>query len=567
MTARPHARVTTILMAIALVTGVVACGNDDDDATTAEATEEPATTTGTTTLPSGAESSTSPETTETTTASTSSPETTSPETTSEPTSPPTTDPVCGPYGPLVTNDLNDRCEPVETFGPGFAADAAWNGAAAGRCVADMVAVPNELIVAVDPSAPALSEEVQAVIDQLGALPEPIAAHAGEALGDQPAQLVVLDPVAPDQFVDLNRVASLIPSLQRAGRSVDLNYLEPLQPNNGFRPVDDPTPAEGAVMDVFGGAEGKIVAVIDSPDEAHYPYDVDGNKYVDEDHGHGIFVSSIIKRSQATVDLYGVVPSTTGSVNPSVLGTGRWAPMTFSDAEIIDALGGVNLETSIVNMSLGGVGCPETGIGDRLALARIMNNMRLKNSTLRFVAAAGNNGADVVHFPAGWRHPALLTIADQIRAAAQSQNPPFDESEAEQIATEIKDMYYDLGSVIFAVGSLEEGGEARSDFSNYGCWVNAAAYGRNQIGEYPTVAYGPSPSTTTTLPDGSLGTYALWSGTSFATANFTAALATGIFAADPTAVHTETGARLLDYGLLADDFGQLGDCPNNLPTTP
>jgi hypothetical protein len=127
-----------------------------------------------------------------------------------------------------------------------------------------------------------------------------------------------------------------------------------------------------------------------------------------------------------------------------------------------------------------------------------------------------------------------------------------------VAQDVVNMSSYMHDVMYAVGSLDANGQ-RSDFSNYGCWVNAAAFGRDVFGEYPTGAYGANPSTTTTLADGSLGTYAQWSGTSFATANFTAALAAN-------AVGTQNGAQILTDGLGAVGIGQPGDCAQTVPTT-
>jgi hypothetical protein len=83
------------------------------------------------------------------------------------------------------------------------------------------------------------------------------------------------------------------------------------------------------------------------------------------------------------------------------------------------------------------------------------------------------------------------------------------------------------------------------FSNCGAWVNAVAFGNQQVGVYPAAVPGGYPS-----PDPDKD-YAIWSGTSFAAANFTAALVAGLFDADPTAIHDGTGARQKPNGL---------DCP-------
>jgi hypothetical protein len=188
----------------------------------------------------------------------------------------------------------------------------------------------------------------------------------------------------------------------------------------------------------------------------------------------------------------------------------------------------------VNLSLGGVGCLATAtaqeLGDRLALARVMDNMRLGDDSLQFVAAAGNNGLDVLHFPAAWRHADVTSgLTDAIRNSSN-----VDPVDAAAIADEIAAMHDGLGRVIYAVGSVESSNRSTSDYSNCGVWVNAAAFGSKQVGEYPS-----SPTA-----------FASWSGTSFATANFTAALVSNSVGPDSSNPDAITGAYLTDATGLA-----------------
>jgi hypothetical protein len=511
-------------MTLALMTGAVACGGDDDNASKDESQSQ--------------EQSGIPPTTGTV-------------------SPPTTgtaatDP-CKPFGSLTPGDggLNDRCVPVGAeLGPAFSASAQWGT----PTCPDMVVVPEELIVAIGPSfAGTLDDALKDVVAELGAL--------GIGAVDQPPFSEQAGIVATSG-ASFAQVENALSSLQRVGRSVDFNYLEPLQPNNGFRPDDDPAPPDEAAAQqnvVFGGADGKRVTVIDSPSgSAAYSLDVDGNGLVDEDNGHGVFVKSIIDRSGATVDLIGVPPTTVTSNNPSVLASGRWAPMMFSDAELIVALESVTKNTDVVNLSLGGVGCPMTEpAGGRLALARVMDTMSKGSDVLRFVAAAGNNGADVLHFPAAWRHPdvtAYLTAAMPSSPLVDFPDPRpgavaplFSAQEATDTIAEIEQMHESLAPVIYAVGSVEEDSSVSRD-SNCGIWINAIAYGTHRLGLYP---YG----------GGDALDLAVWSGTSFATANFTAAYVAGAFnnpapSVAATAIDI-TGAKEVD-GL---------DCPPPPTTSP
>ena len=58
------------------------------------------------------------------------------------------------------------------------------------------------------------------------------------------------------------IRDTIPTLQGQGYSVDLDYLEPLMPNNGFHPDGNPTPAaEPAPPEGDAGVES--VLVVDS----------------------------------------------------------------------------------------------------------------------------------------------------------------------------------------------------------------------------------------------------------------------------------------------------------------
>jgi hypothetical protein len=289
------------------------------------------------------------------------------------------------------------------------------------------------------------------------------------------------------------------------------------------------------------------------------YDLNQNGFSDEDHGHGAFVGSIAGRSGANVRLEPVTPNSVRPNNPSVLSSGRWTPMMIEDADIIHALDVISQDlqsgaatTSIVNMSLGGVGCPavdsgfEWGIGERIALARKMDNLlgaaAASEITLTYVAAAGNNGVNVLHFPAAWRNVDVATAYAPFVDAA--------------VNTEIQDMHARLIDAIFAVGSVDavdsspSSADARSIYSNCGPWVNAVAYGTQQVGAYP--ASTPGGFAVANVAEGldpELD-YATWSGTSFAAANFTATLASGFFDSpnNLAAIHSDTGARLMPSGL-------------------
>ena len=320
---------------------------------------------------------------------------------SAPCNPPAPD-ECDPVGHLVEFELNDRCAPGEGLDQDWGEvlqnvdTGIWTSTVCGPDVL-LTAMSDQLLVTVDigGNAGQAADEVRRRLNELG-----IAAQSDP---DDPSQIACLVTVAE---VEPKEILQLLPLLQGEGFSVDLNYLEPLAPNNGFRPFDNPVPAEDPGLASAAG-QGVRVLVVDSSGDPSV-YDVDGNGLVDEDHGHGAFVASIIQREApaAEVLLVGVESSA------PLLASGRWAPMLFSDYDIITAM-----ETAIflsdlppfdlINISLGGAGCVQSdlgiGSGERIALARAMRTLAVPGEST-FVAAAGNDGGDVKHFPAAWRDP-------------------------------------------------------------------------------------------------------------------------------------------------------------------
>src|SRR4051794_7756282 len=408
---------------------------------------------------------------------------------------------CDPIGTLMTLDLNDRCVGAEgeffdkeefaglLIKLGYWVDQSCpNGAL-------VVAQPNQVLVAVaDPSH--LDASVTEVV---GKLP-------GSAANTD--FKTNLSQVIDVRNVQVDNILKQLPSLQGEGYSTDLNYLEPVQPNYGFRPADDPHPAAGNQVPDTGAGGAPSILVLDSTDDASL-YDVDGNGFVDEDHGHGVFVRSIIQRQApgAAVTLQAV----TSSANR--LASGRWFPMMFSDADLIrdmephfssDPEGPFKIDTSFaaVNLSLGGAGCTTSafgyGVGERLALAREMDAFWQKDNNMRFVSAAGNDhGYDLKlefkHFPAAWRdQTATNELATQVDAVNNGDTTAGDE---------IRQIHERLANAVIAVAASDG-----LDYTNCGDWINAVARGTE------TGNYGPGLAT--------------WRGTSFATANESANVAQG-----------------------------------------
>ena len=413
--------------------------------------------------------------------------------------------VCGPLGTLKTYTLNDRCnygllDPEAVTDTLLVAGLRQAGlfatltlcAGQGLSATPIAAVPDELLVTA--SGPQrLGEAVAQVSQRLNG-----SVVGVETLNPFAATLRLRGGILSEAFL-----REIIPTLQGRGFSTDLNYLEPALPNYRFRPTDNPVRADKPA--IGKGGQGRVL-VVDSPaDElpaapgvtttgALVDYDLDGNGFVDEDHGHGVYVAALIEQlaPKAEVVLAGV--------NGAHLSdSARWSPMVFSDADVIAAIGqafgltatGVERPFDVVNLSLGGAGC--AGIGSRLALGRFLRDLaELSASTTGirpvYVAAAGNDGANVKHFPAAWRDKPTMQVA----ALAVDLVGPSG------AGSEIRAIQAALEAGMIAVGS-RTGGE-RDSFSNCGPWVNAVAAGTDTVSRYPS-------------PTG----WATWSGTSFATA--------------------------------------------------
>jgi hypothetical protein len=104
---------------------------------------------------------------------------------------------------------------------------------------------------------------------------------------------------------------------------------------------------------------------------------------------------------------------------------------------------------------------------------------------------------VKHFPAAWRHRPTIQLTALL---VDLVSPPG-------AGAEIRAIQAALEAGVVAVGSRTDGG--RDSFSNCGTWVNAVAAGKGSVSRYRS-------------PTG----WARWSGTSFATARVSAAIAGG-----------------------------------------
>ncbi len=429
---------------------------------------------------------------------------------------------CGPLGTLIVYQLNDRCD----YGTGLdpmkvtnatvvsALSKAGLFATRTRCrdgsLVPVVAAPDQLLISAE-TGERLGAGVETVRrllkDSVEGDPRPVNALASR-LFLRPGTLTA------------SFMRTVIPSLQGRGFSVDLNYLEPAMPNNSFHPFDNPMPAKAAPTGE--GGQGRVLVVDSPPQEALYDldgrfgplvvYDTEPNKKVDEDHGHGVFVASLVKRYAPGAEVF-----LAGVVGRRVLSITRWTPMLFSDADLIRSMGvafalsssgtAVKRSFNVVNLSLGGAGCD--GIAARLPLGRFMRALAIlaaRNTEIMplYVSAAGNDGADVKHFPAAWRdQPTIERAADAVDLALGGGAPTVPGNQIRQIQAFLQKQQH-------AVGSWRAG--VKDSFSNCGTWVDGIAPGAKALSRYP------SPRT---------GDWASWSGTSFATPQVSALEAGGL----------------------------------------
>lgn len=507
-------RASIRLVAVALI-ALAACGGDDDDDTSGTGATSPASSSS---APTATTSPVTTSPTETTAVPAPSTESTASETTVPSTGPtlPTSDDPCTDIDPsarLVENQLNDRCSfnligADEPLPPGV---AKFELTCSDGIVIDLVAAPQRLLLSVDdPSPGSLDEALAALVDLAEGLDLALLVEDVEQIGDTTAVVPLRDPL-PEDFVQTTLL-----ELQGDGFSVDLDYLEPVLPNDAFRPTDDAEAAGASETTQEGGEDpneasgraGARVLVLDSTDDPA-GYDVfPGNNKPDEDHGHGAFVTGLIER---------LAPSASVTLQPvewQDLAPGRrWSPMWFNDSDIIRALQNARAADgedpyNIVNLSLGGPGCP--GAAMRLNLLQeLVHFQRSQGNETVFLAAAGNDGAmaqdrrTTLHFPAALRNvEAFDSFANDISAATGST----------AAGDHLMSLVCELYPSIHAVGSGSSG--APESYSNIGDWIDLWANGTDQISRYPF------------YDGGWTEIEAKWSGTSFATARATAAFASG-----------------------------------------
>jgi subtilisin family serine protease len=189
-----------------------------------------------------------------------------------------------------------------------------------------------------------------------------------------------------------------------------------------------------------------------PDVLHVPFNPHGPG-TDDDTGdfHGTAVAGVIAAAANGAEGVGIAPDA-DIMAVRWLEGGPWEDECAQTSLAIDAIHyAVDKGADVINASWGGAG-DDPDLKDAIQYAA--------NHHVLFVAAAGNEGTSVPHYPAAYDVPNLISV-----------------------------------------GAIQADGEL-TDFSNYGSWVDISAPGATIIAP---VADAPQPGP---------NDYGLWSGTSF-----------------------------------------------------
>ena len=504
--ARRARRAVTASLALTLLATAAACGNGDDGPPDASATEA-SVAESSSAESSSAESSSA----ESSSAESSSAESSSAESSSAESSSASVDGWFGvDIGPANLDAVLDELGAVE---PG---DVTTTGCEA------MPYVENEVLVYLAPRLREGEEReanevtaTSAIRDALLAVEISLAdasdnvflSDDAQAVAGAPGPVFLLRTVEPISIAAVAQANAALLDIAEfgGGVAIDVNHIAPFLPIGTFHPGSDPVWADVPSEASDDTDLVHSVLVVDTPEESSISYDEwsevwssdvanpvatsrGGDQKVDFVAGHGPFVVDIIERgaTEPPVELSEVIP-----------GDG-WPGFLFDASDLFTSLMGslgddgsvprrFTTRFDLINFSLGLFGCTD----DRhpvlhLVLADILdpNNYVVElelepDDTTYFVAAAGNDGTQREHFPAAFANDGDV-----------------------------------VGEHTIAVGALAEdeeaNGQAAACYSNWG-WVSVWA---------PGTATAVFPKA---WPDSSSG-YATWSGTSFAAANVTRALA-------------------------------------------
>jgi hypothetical protein len=332
---------------------------------------------------------------------------------------------------------------------------------------------------------------------------------------------------------------VVHALQNQGVAIDFDYLHAPLPNYQPKPDDIPTPAPGDPNIQLGKTAGTIAVVdvgVDSWEGFTVqpsPFTPNAALHVDpfaavEYHNHGPFIADLLHRyaAAATVELW---PVAGAAENPS---SGSAAiPGAIDEFSLLSAIAGAthrqrvgdkfvypDKALEILNLSLGGYGC---GVYPHAALAALLAE---NAAHTLYVAAAGNDGEEHYLFPAAFAAgnqlvtevanrpaPPQGVVDDVATALGSTPNSSLAiVGKLDELITRVAGAMVSVGSATpqdewpatLATDKADPNGDC---FSNRGSWVLAWAPGAFQISRLDE-----------------RGWY-YWSGTSFATPRFSAAV--------------------------------------------
>jgi hypothetical protein len=323
------------------------------------------------------------------------------------------------------------------------------------------------------------------------------------------------------------------ALQRAGVAIDREYIAAPLPNYQPKPdsapvldVGAPAPPDGVdpgdgdgvrVVVVDVGTTAADTAVLDASSDYVAAADLARFQAFDASsiyREHGGFAASLVDRylPAARVELWPLpaAPLLEADPNPGVAESDLLAVLAA-------AVGRRTVGTSwtltdvpeMVNLSLGGYGCVDLA---HLTLAALLDEITAGGSSL-VAAAAGNDGTADLVFPAAFASDEVVAeIATVVAQAPVDPDIASAAAGANLTTSAVSPLLERVTSYVTSVGSAtdpgdpEFGGASPDCFSNSG-WVDIFTPGADQVAGYSASSTG----------------WASWSGTSFATPRFVAAI--------------------------------------------
>jgi hypothetical protein len=260
-----------------------------------------------------------------------------------------------------------------------------------------------------------------------------------------------------------------------------------------------------------------VVVFDTANSASKADLAPADGWLDPTAGHGTFITSLVRSAFPNAGKAVSLVDVTDSDG------------LLSEATIAGVIGSYGFKAGdVANLSAGTYGCYTGSVFiPPLLLSNLVHQLNAKG--VHLVAAAGNNAVDRPFYPAAWGQLPVPTLVAGRCGGTRDAATGF--------------CLIDRSSTVTSVGSVESAGTLgggmvtyttprsgeRSDFSNFGDWVEAWADGSDVVGTYLAGPYRycePIADTAcdagnglTLLPEQAptahLASTVVWSGTSFA----------------------------------------------------